>query len=220
MATLDNRDDLETGFARSIARTHARIARELIARIGDEPDYIPDAAWESIRDALIQTIDPHLEGIYTAGAEALTQEVGIAVEQMIINQNAATWARQYGYELVSGMNARSRTLLQQTIADYFEQRLTLRDVQNRIHQTFGPRRAAQIAITETTRAAVEGDKGAVHELEAQGIHLRTLFLTVRDGVVCPICSGADKRDVKEVGYPPLHVGCRCSTRSEVITSDG
>lgn len=217
MGTLNDRDAYESTFARNLARTHSKIARSLIEAMGEQPDYIPTEAWAQIQQQLLQTITPQLELIYEAGADGLILEVGIPVEQMIISQNAATWARQYGYDLVANINTRSKTLLQQTIADYFEQRLTLRDVQNRIRQTFGVRRAAQIAVTETTRAAVEGDKQTIRELENQGIHMRTLFLTVRDGTVCAICGGADRRDVKDVGYPPLHVGCRCGTRSEVIT---
>ncbi len=75
---------------------------------------------------------------------------------------------------------------------------------------FSPVRAERIAVTETTRAVVEGERAYVAELEREtGQRMIPIWMTANDERVCPICAPRNEKPIKDGVYPPGHVGCRC-----------
>jgi len=79
---------------------------------------------------------------------------------------------------------------------------------------FGAERAEIIAITETTRAAVEGERGVIAELEQHGIRMYPVWMTRNDELVCPICAPRNGKPIQPGNetngeYPPAHPRCRC-----------
>lgn len=92
-----------------------------------------------------------------------------------------------------------------------------------LEPTFGPARARRIAVTESTRIFVEGQRQA----EA-GNEFVTQFrvLTARDERVCPTCGPLDGQtrekgvntyvhpELGAIAGPPFHVNCRCGEAPE------
>lgn len=92
-----------------------------------------------------------------------------------------------------------------------------------LEPTFGPDRARRIAVTESTRIFVEGQRQAEADNE-----FVTMFrvLTARDERVCPVCGPMDGQtrekstytynhpDLGAIAGPPFHVNCRCGEAPE------
>jgi SPP1 gp7 family putative phage head morphogenesis protein len=87
------------------------------------------------------------------------------------------------------------------------------DLRGRLGRIYSPVRAEMIAVTEVTRAAAEGERATVREIEKEGIRMVEVWQTNNDSLVCPICG---PRHGKKVGDgwskndgPPAHPRCRC-----------
>lgn len=216
MPELATRDQHENALARALGKAGTAAARAFeaaVAAAGDTQQLAPDV-WDEIASAYSGALLGELESIYLDGALGQQAALGIGVDFDVVNQQAADFARQHTFNLVRNITDNSRATLQQAVSDYFQQQMTLGDLQARIRRTFGPVRAAQISITETTRAQVEGERAVVRELERQGITFTHIFHSVNDGRVCPICEPLDGKPVTV--YPPVHVGCRCFVTSEPV----
>lgn len=94
-------------------------------------------------------------------------------------------------------------------------------------------RAAEIARTETVRAASEGQRAAWQQGIDRGDvppnSLRSFWLTAHDERVCPVCAGIPTMNRRGVPFsqsfmspsgpidaPPAHPRCRCSLRHRVM----
>ncbi len=101
-----------------------------------------------------------------------------------------------------------------------------------LEPTFGAARAKVIATTETTRVMASS---AVEAARADDNVEYLEYYTAVDETVCPLCSplagqvipknssGFIHPEEGNVGFPPLHVNCRCwtdSTSSAVIAVTG
>ncbi len=166
-----------------------------------------------------QALLPQLETIFHDAAEDMVEHVGGGVEWDLINNRAADWARQATLDLETGLTENSKQIIQSGVADFYDQRLTLGALQDRLSRTFGPVRAEMIAITETTRAAAQGEKGYADELRKQGAVLKGVIETEKDEAVCAICAPLDGKDPEVEGYPPYHPRCRCNVRYEAVLPD-
>jgi hypothetical protein len=140
--------------------------------------------------------------------------------------------------LAGQINATSRnaiaTSIQNSIAAFFEEGLTFqelerrlasdpnlmqlftKDVRDRLGRVYGPRRAAMIARTEVTNAAMQGEVGVVNELAKEGIRMVAIWQTRNDELVCPICGprhGKKKGDGWHI-ETAAHPNCRCWVNHE------
>jgi hypothetical protein len=153
-----------------------------------------------------------------------------AVDWTLVNTRAATWAKGYSFELVKGIDETSKTALQDAISKYYQAPMTRAELEAEISKTFSPARASRIAVTETTRAAVEGDLEIAREIRAAGIEMVTVWLTDNDDKVCDICEPLNQKyadgekdgrpywihpDGSEIEPPPAHVECRCDIGNEI-----
>lgn len=217
MAALEDRDAVESRLARALGRAGSRAAGLVNGAVNDGDGALPEALWADIealyRDALIG----ELEAIFVTSASAGMAALGIGVDFDVINRAAADFAQSYTFTLVRGITNNSRTVLQSAVSDYFNQRLTQRDLQARVSRTFGPARAATISVTEVTRAAVAGELAVAQSLGAQGVTVTHVWQTSSDDRTCPICSPRQGRAQGDgwQDYPPAHVNCRCWLSTEV-----
>ena len=218
MSELAGRDAIERRFARALSKVSAELAARVLAALGDPPnlDNLTADLLDEIARAFDGALFHELELIYVTSAQAQMEAVGIGLDLALVNRRAADWARQYTYDLVRGITDNSRTMLQAAVSDYYEHGLTIGDLAERVQRTFGPVRASMIAVTETTRAAVEGERAVVEELHRMGVQFVTRVTTSNDERVCPICGPKSGQLVSDAGYPPYHVNCRCWTYSEPI----
>lgn len=213
MADVPNREEMERELARVLGKLLRAQMGRLLELMGDPPrvENVPQSFWDETGVDFSDTLRPFLERLYLAQAGRMMEQTTIGVDWSLVNRRAATWARQYTFDLVSGINDTSRATLQKVVTEYFEDGLTIGQLEELILPSFGPVRAEMISITEVTRASVQGEVALVDELRAQGIEMTEVWQTNADELVCEICepnNGKRKGD----GWneePPAHPRCRC-----------
>ena len=206
------------------------------AILGDEVDegtigQFDQGFWNRHRAVMVALLAPILGDIFlrnaalsTAAATAIGLDWGIMVDA------AAEWASSYSFELVNGLNNTTQQLLQREIARAVDLQLPIDELRRRLVSTFGPVRAQLIAQTEVTRAAAEGSRALIRELEEFGAQFETRWITFRDDRVCEICRPLDYELRGEDGYthpvtgatiegPPAHPNCRCEEDHRAIEPD-
>lgn len=221
MSDIPNRDELERQLARTLGKLQRSQMARLLEYMGDPPslDRVPAEFWDEIGGELADALRPFLGTVYTDAAQRMIESGPVGVEWTLINQRAADWARQYTFELVRGINDRSRAALQEMVGGYFEQGQTIGELEERISTLYGPVRAEMIATTEITRAAVQGERAVADELRAEGINLVEVWQTQNDERVCELCGPLHDMPEGEgwtkADGPPRHVRCNCWTVHEI-----
>lgn len=211
---VPNRDELEAELARDLSGALRKIYLRLLQQLGDPPDWrnLDPFFWDAAADDLGRVIEPGLQKIFEAQALIMVGTVPMGVDWALVNRAAVNWARSYGFDLVSRINDTTRAMLQSTIADAFERGLTRGEIVARISPSFGPVRAEMIAVTEVTRASVEGERASVGLLEAStGVKMIPKWETNNDEIAmrCPICWPRHDKVITDDIYPPGHIRCRC-----------
>lgn len=154
----------------------------------------------------------------TGGIQIFASGQTIGMDYTLINAEAATFARQYVYDLLKPqIEATTRGALQKVISAFVETPgMTIGDLMRRL--PFESPRAERVAVTEVTRAYAQGNLLAGQEMQRQFPDVRVVkrWWTNQDDRVCPLCGPLHGQEVEleqsfEGGYdgPPLHVGCRC-----------
>jgi len=223
----DEEDDAEQQIRRQLER---RFERELAGAFDEQLDtLLPEGASddviraaphqvtmssEPVREVLRRNLEQGSSLGVSVAFDTLEQ-IGMAFDYTLAHAQASRWASTYSYELVRGINATTTQRLQVAVQDWFRERTTLPDLVKELEPTFGRRRAKNIAITETTRAAHEG---SVAGYEESKVVMEMEFMTVRDERVCPQCGPLNgKRAPLRGSFPggftiPVHVNCRCFAR--------
>lgn len=220
MADFAQRAEFERKIARALGKTMAGQLADLLDKLGDPPNLnnLASDYWEQFSELLRGAIQPILESAMVARVSELLGERSIGFDVAIANQRAAAWARQYTFELVSGITNNTRDALREQIAGFFEDQRTIGDLKESIARLFGAVRAEMIAITETTRAASEAEQLFAGELEKLGLRTTQVWQTNNDDAVCPICGPLNqvRRGEGWTSPPPAHVRCRCWISTEVV----
>lgn len=248
LKALDDRDKPE----RQLARAQAKLFKEFDAatlealeKAGWNAAELSPEFWAALSQQERALLLPALERIALISAEGLMDSFGVGVNWGLVNQAAADWARSYSAILAGDITATSRAgvadAVRNAIAAFFEDGMTLGEIEKRLRKepilrelftnnvrdslgrVYGPRRAAMIARTEITRAAVQGEMMLVEQYKLDGIQMRQFWLTRNDEITCAICN--PRHDV-EIGKgedaafwdspPPAHPNCRCSIRHEMV----
>jgi hypothetical protein len=188
-----------------------------------EGKQIDAAFWSEEENTLFRLIFPLLQSIALVGGTValadLNAVVSIGVDWGLVNANAVSWARAYGYELVKGITDTTAKFLQTEIADWMQSGQPLDELISRIAPMYGPVRAGMIASTEVTRAFDEGND--LVWKESQVVEAST-WRTAEDELVCAICGPLSRLEPVPLGEPfihpetgdeymspPAHVNCRC-----------
>ena len=226
MPELPDRDLREAALSAAVGAELARFLRVALRSIPELQgsfDNLTPAEYDEHVAKLTAAIAPQLQQTYTeAAANLMTELPYLDIEWGLFNQAAVNWAQSYTFDLVQGLTRTSENVLRAAIGQYFEQGLSQKELRDALQSTFGPRRARLIAVTETTRAAVEGESETVRRLEEDdNIMMRPIHQTRFDERVCPICGPRNEKEIRpdnetQGQYPPVHPGCRCSVRHEII----
>jgi len=213
-AAPDGRDAVERALLRAIKgilATHLDGFAEAI-EAGRALDY---AALEA---DLRKTLEPELEGIATEVALREAMGVGVQFDPAVVNAAAADWARDYTYELITGLTETTRGVVSRAVRQFVEMPgMTREQLEAAVAPAFGDYRASMIAVTEVTRAYSAATRMYANLLEmSAGIQMVGVWHTRVDELVCPICGPLDGQpeDVWRDEFPdgpPAHVGCRCWT---------
>lgn len=219
------RKEIEADLAKQLSYFSATTRRRILELIGDPPslDNLTPDVYRTLAIELNGILGVSLENTFKEAANALMTNIGFTgVNTDLINEGAVNWARNYTPPVVNDMIAYRQKETANYVADFFEGTINRTGLEDRIARLYSPEKAAQIAITESTRAANEGQRPVIEELESEGVIMRGVYQTVSDGLVCPICQplngevsqteGFETRftsNNKDFRMPPLHVGCRC-----------
>lgn len=213
MPDLNNRADFEAEVALALARLGQRQQKLLLDALGDPPDLnkVTPEFWNEFSTQLRGELLPALERIFLHSAEQMLSTSPVGVDWSLVNGAAASWAERYTFDLVSGITQNTRTALQQKVGAYYRSGLSLGDLRASLANLFGPVRAEMIAVTETTRAAVNGELAIAAGIREQGINMVAVWQTSNDETVCPVCSPNNQK-VQGTTWtvpPPAHPRCRC-----------
>ena len=209
---ITNRAEIERNLARLIGRHQQAELRKLLNLLGDPPriENVPPEYWENGWRSLQTQIEPELINIYMNQAEAMLGTISVGVDWTLINTTAANWASTYTFDLVRRLTETTRLGLQQTIPRFYADGWNLGQLRTTLSRWFSPIRAESIAITETTRAAVEGEKALVDLLQKEsGLEMIPIWQTNMDERVCPLCGPRHGRPITDGKFPPIHPRDRC-----------
>lgn len=211
MDVLD-RAALERKLARLLGRGLRDELDKLMDFLGDPPRLanVPSDYWQHGWKDIQQTVEPVLLGIFLGQAEALMGELAIGVDWDMVNQAAAGWARHHLEDLLHEMYGRRYDHLNEIIPRFYEEGWNLGRLREDLELWYSPVRADMIAVTETTRAAVEGERTLVELIqERSGIHMTPIWQTNNDERVCVICAPKHNQPITDGVYPPAHPRCSC-----------
>lgn len=159
--------------------------------------------------------------------------MGVGFDYTMVHTAARDWARAYSADLITNVNATTRSAVRESVARWYDNGEHLDALTKDLAPTFGKTRARLIASTETTRAAANG---TLRGYEASGVVTEMVFLTASDERVCPWCGALDSKTVALSGnfsdklppelqaklrggaikVPPLHPGCRCRIGARIL----
>jgi len=157
-----------------------------------------------------QALTPSLTKTFIESGRGLSEQFGRDAGQLLIDLRARQWVVDYAAILAMEISETTRKSLAKAaeIADEAER-------QEVIEAIFGEERAEKIAVTETTRASVYGERAAAEEIEAMSeLQLMPIWATEADGKVCDVCGPLDGTGIEifgavSVSGPPAHPNCRC-----------
>jgi hypothetical protein len=219
MPELSNRDELESKLASALGARFTADLSALLDSIGDPPEEpnLPADFWDDVAAGLIAIFSTDLLSTYMQSAEFLLGQINIGTDWAGLNQNAINWLNQYSFDLVRGINDTSREVLRTALTDFYSQNLTKEQLAQLLEPSFGPVRAEMIAITETTRASVEGERALIALIERENLNIRMvpIWQTANDDRVCPICGPKHDQPIEDGEYPPAHPRCRCWVNYEM-----
>jgi hypothetical protein len=207
-----NRRQLERLLMKLIQTGQTAELKKLMRLLGNPPrtENVPYEYWQSGWKKLQADIEPVLFDTFIRQAEALVVSIGIGVDWNMINHTASNWARTYSFDLVRGLTETIRQGLAETLPRFYEEGWNLGQLEESLSKWYSPIRAEMIAITETTRASVEGERAVVEQLEREsGIKMIPIWQTNNDERVCPICGPKHGLPIEDGVYPPVHPRCRC-----------
>ncbi|RIK41620.1 MAG: hypothetical protein DCC55_11425 [Chloroflexi bacterium] len=116
--------------------------------------------------------------------------IGMTFNYNLVHSQALQWARDYSYELITGINETSRQAVETALARWIETGAPLDELRRMLEPTFGSVRASRIAVTEATRSYAEG---TIRSYQAAGFN--------------------EGRPTIEI---PRHVNCRCWYGLEIL----
>lgn len=225
MSREDEEKRLARFFGRLLKKQQGRVEEQVMIDVVLPPEFWPDES-ETMRGPVTKEM-ARIGGI--AAEEALAGGV-IGADVGIVQTGVLRWAKEYGFEMVKGINDTSRKAIAEALEQFADvPDFIFQDFADMIAPTFGPVRSEMIAVTETTRAYYEGGAAAIDEIRRGGIKMVGIWETANDDRVCPICGplhgvfetqpGSKQWEHPErgiMGGPPAHVRCRCDIRYEVV----
>jgi phage portal protein BeeE len=141
-------------------RSQANMLVEKLRASGDATALEDNATWGTLRQELLNAIEPILVELAAAATARVAQTLGdsaVNVNWELANQQAEAWARQHAGELITNVEATTQQAVASTVADWSKTSEGLDGLIRRVQgitgesgQAFGRDRAETIAITEAT----------------------------------------------------------------------
>lgn len=214
MPDVRGRFSWENEIARRLAKIFRKFKNKAKRLAKGGAQVIPESFFRDLSSEERASLYPVIESIYKGQGQALAEEYAIGIDWGNVNEAAREWARQYTFELVKGIDGTTRKHLRDSIAAFFEDEMTIGDLEDLLMSgnLFGPTRAEMIAVTEVTRAGARGEVETMEYLRREyGLESVAVWQTNRDEMVCPICGPRhdQPRGTNWDEPPPAHPRCRC-----------
>lgn len=218
-----NRAELETRLARLVLA----VDKNYLATLEANGGRVPFDFWAAYETDLRAQIASPLRGYIEQSFTNYSDYVNFIDKAGAIG-DIDTAMTQAISEAARGIAQNTQAQLQALI----NQGLTENEIVESIALRFSSGHAAQVAITEITRAEAQFSEALSARLAEQGVTTVIRWLTAEDEKVCPICGPADHKKKDEVistakggwngqtwgqrfGSPPAHPNCRCQTVVEL-----
>lgn len=211
---LANRDELEAEFALTVARLTAKRRKELEELLGTPPDItrVPEQFWIDAEADLRREM---LLMLLLISSASYRQHGGLVAQDTESPEPLLQWALDTANGKSTQWRETSQEWLRKSADDWTSNPDSVTDdvIRDATLKIFGPKRAARIAIDETTRAQHEG--GAYAVSTTVGLSSNDTWFTRDDGHVCPICTPLHETKRSYWGRffpggpPDPHPGCRC-----------
>ena len=223
---LPNRMESEAAFARRMARMTSRHRAQLRDYLGNPPNVnnVPETFWREIeedtkRETLAVLYLLFLNSSFYHASGDMTGAGLSDLMQQQLEREATAYSDQRSLELATGYVATSHDRFNDLATEIRQKQssgieITRGEIEDEITRIFGPDRATNIAMTETTKAQTGGgEAGARYTF---GITVDDTWNTKQDGKVCPKCEplNGQPRSVWAQIFPSgpgddAHVNCRC-----------
>lgn len=214
MAELPDRMKLESKIGVVLSRLGSRQRRELEQILGNPPNVgnVPDSWWTDKQAELAAVLLLLLGDVYYRSAKQH------GLDREVAKQMSQQWAAKQSADLAGDFTKNSRDILRTDAREWTGDQMTKKAIRETTLKMLGPKRMANVAITETTRAQTRGAEDATEE--TIGLSPEDIWITERDEKVCPICkplSNEGRRFWSRYfpAGPPAHPRCRCYIRQMV-----
>lgn len=207
-----NRAELESKLARVLGRDLRSELNKLMDFLGDPPrlENVPNDYWQTGWRDIQQDVEPLLVDTFLRQAEGLMTDISIGVDWDLVNQAAASWSGRHTESILSQMFNRRYDHLNEVIPRFYNEGWNLGQLRTELERWYSPVRADMIATTETTRAAVEGERALIEQIyRDSGVRMIPIWQTANDERVCPVCGPKHRQPITDGEYPPAHPRCRC-----------
>ncbi len=203
-------------FTRQLERLRYGNFIQYKARKKPLPPPLPDWEEEEWLEELFAVVFTALK----YGIELFSEEISVGIDYTMSNVEAMTYARKYASDLVKGIDETTGAIIENAIGDFVDKPGF--NIGNIIDQLIDAgmteKRAASIAVTETTRAFAEGQLEAARQFQKEypDFTIVKRWETNADDRVCDICGPLQGEEVPiEDNFsngelaPPAHPNCRC-----------
>ena len=217
MAVFD-RKEIERKLARVLSKTLREELKKLLDYLGDPPDLskVPNEYWRTGWKLIAKHVEPFLVEYFIQEAMEAMDEVNITLDLAVINTDAVEWARRNSEKWLQDAFGKTYEGVSALVPQAYEEGWTTKELAKALERYYSPVRAEMIAVTELTRAQVEGEKAMERRyFEMFGEHLVPIWKTANDDRVCDICNpkppNAPRNEMPIIDdfYPPAHPRCRC-----------
>lgn len=221
---MEDRDSQERRIARDLSRVFDTHFEEIMDLLGDPPDIanIPMDYWDRYEVDIRNVMSPEMNEIFFDTFMHSLDSFGLAVDTGSGSIAALEFVEKYEFDMIKKIVSTTRRNVDKEAKEFVREHVTeylqdgtvnIHDLAQRLHRYYSPVRAEMIAITEVTRATVEGRRAVGKEIQGEtGTKFDEVWITANDEIVreCPICWPRHNKIIKDGFYPPGHVRCRCS----------
>lgn len=183
----------------------------------------------------IATLMPFIRTVVSQEGSRVLDDLGVYGSLSLATSRALQFLDRHGLSLVREINNTTRDELREQLTEGLALGEGIDPLRRRVQSVFtraSTTRAEMIARTEIIRATNFASNEAY--LQSKGIVVRKEWLAERDERTCPFCLDIDGKTISvekiffkkgdtinakgqsytvellDVGYPPLHPGCRCT----------
>jgi len=207
-----DRFELERQLAKVLSKDLRIELAKLLDMLGDPPNLgnVPYTYWQTGWKLIGKHVEPILVAFFVDQAIEAMVEIAIDLDPVVINTDAIEWAEANSEKWLQEAFGKTYEGVSVLVPKAYEEGWTRKELAKQLEKYYSPARAEMIAITEMTRAQVEGEKAFQERLfEMTGVRKVPIWKTANDERVCPVCGPNNEMPIIDDEYPPAHPRCRC-----------